>query len=116
MIGLSYWQIPYTKIALPNALFGYGVIVAFFASVLIRKNKDVTFLSTIAVCGSAFPAVVLVRVIYDGVIDTSSHNLWPFEIIIATIFGIIVSAPGATIGGVIWPRFRQGKGDDEDSS
>ncbi len=40
---------------------------------------------------AVIPAVVLSRVIFEGLSDPTSHNLWPFELIIAVIAGYAVA-------------------------
>ena len=40
------------------------------------------------------------RIAVDTAKDPISHNLWPFELIIAAVIGILVSAAGALVGSV----------------
>jgi hypothetical protein len=37
----------------------------------------------------------------EGILDPSSHNLWPFEIAIALVLGFACSLAGAAIGNLI---------------
>jgi hypothetical protein len=53
------------------------------------------------VVGATFPAVVLVRVVLDGMNDPTDHNLWPFEVAIASAFGVGIALPTAAIGGLL---------------
>ena len=98
-IGFPYWQIPYVKIALPNALLGWNVLIPIIAGLLLRLDSRCTVGEVIVACGAAFPAVVLARIIYEVAKDPGSHNLWPFELLIATVVGLIVIAPAAAVGG-----------------
>lgn len=50
---------------------------------------------------SAFTAVILARVVLDGMENSSNHNLWPFEMAVAFGFGMLMSFPAAALGGLI---------------
>ena len=56
--------------------------------------------SAVAV-GSAFPAVIMARVVLDGMEDPTSHNLWPFEVAMAFGLGMITTFPSATFGWLL---------------
>jgi hypothetical protein len=51
--------------------------------------------------GASVPAAVMARVIYDGASDPTSHNLWPFEIILASGPGLVAGLAGALAGGLL---------------
>jgi putative effector of murein hydrolase len=53
------------------------------------------------VVGATFPAVVMVRVVLDGMNNPTDHNLWPFEVAIASAIGMGIALPAAAIGGLI---------------
>ncbi len=48
--------------------------------------------------GSATPK--LLRIIVDAISDPKTHNLWPFELIISSIVGLVVGAASAGIGNL----------------
>lgn len=50
---------------------------------------------------TALLVAVALRVAADVMGDPSSHNLWPFEVIIAGVLGLAVSGCGALLGGVV---------------
>jgi hypothetical protein len=53
--------------------------------------------------GSAVPAVVMARVVVDGLRDSTSHNLWPLEVVIATFVGGAAALIGVLLGSaVLW--------------
>ena len=56
--------------------------------------------SAIAI-GSAFPAIIFVRVVLDGMEDPTNHNLWPFEIVMAFGIGMIATFPFAAFGALL---------------
>ena len=53
------------------------------------------------VAGSVFPAVILARIVLDGLHDPTSHNLWPFEVAVACVIGMILAFPAAGIGWLL---------------
>lgn len=113
-IGVPYWLIPYGRLNLPDALLGPGLVVLFAATVLTRFYSARSFLRVAVVLGSVVPAVVMSRVVADGVRDATSHNLWPLEIIIAVIVGGIVAMAGAATGGALLWLSRRERGNDKD--
>jgi hypothetical protein len=72
--------------------------VAAFALPLVGNAGII--LSGIVV-GAALPAVIVVRVALDVMHNPTDHNLWPFEVAIACVFGMGIALPAATIGGLI---------------
>jgi hypothetical protein len=97
-VGVPYWLIPYHKLNLPDAVLGAGLLVVVAAAALARVYSARTFWRVVAVMGSAVPAVVMARVVADGLRDSTSHNLWPFEVVIATIVGGAAALAGTLLG------------------
>jgi hypothetical protein len=60
----------------------------------------------ILVVGAAVPAPILARIVVDTTKDPTSHNLWPFEVIIAAVIGALCSSAGALIGSLLAPLSR----------
>jgi hypothetical protein len=98
-VGLPYWRIPYTQVALPSALYGVGLVALAVLSALLRGVFATAFVSTALIMGSTVPAAVLVRVVYETAIDPTSHNLWPLELIIAAIVGYVIAIASNAFGG-----------------
>lgn len=104
-VGLPYWRIPYKSVNLPDALMAPGLLVVCAAAMLLRVLRIAPFWRTTVIIGAAVPAAVFARVIAEGLQDPTSHNLWPLEIIIATILGFVCALAGA-ICGTLAARFR----------
>jgi hypothetical protein len=104
-IGLPYWQIPYAKAQLPSTLYGFGLVVLFVAAAACRLVPPTHFLLA-ALVGAAAPAAVIARVMYETSADPTSHNLWPFEVVIAALVGFCVSLIGSLLGGLLKPLVR----------
>lgn len=109
-VGVPYWLIPYSKLSLPDAVLGVGLLVVAAATALARVYSGRRFFRVVAVIGSAVPAVVIVRVVVDGLRDSTSHNLWPFEVVIAAIVGGAAALTGALLGSVVLGVSRRGEG------
>jgi hypothetical protein len=101
-IGIPFWLIPYSSLNLPDALYGPGLMVIFFAALLLRSLGITSFKKALNVMAATAPAVVIARVIIEGLMDSTSHNLWPLEVIIATVIGYVSVLPGVLIGQLIY--------------
>lgn len=99
-VGVPYWQIPYAKVSLPNTLYGMGLLVVGVLAAATRALGKARFLAVTLAVGAAVPAPILARIAVDTVKDPPSHNLWPFEFIIAAALGVICSSAGTLVGSV----------------
>ena len=98
--GIPYWQIPYATLSLPDSLIGVGLLVVSVVAAVTRAFAKSRLLPVIFVVGAAVPCAVFARVVVDGIRDPTSHNLWPIELVIATVLGLIASSAGALIGSL----------------
>lgn len=98
-VGIPYWLVPYNK-TIPNPVIAIG-LVAVVAAAAILAFRGFKLAKAIAVPGLAVPAAAMARVIVEGVIDPTSHNLWPFEIVIAALLGLAAALPGALLGWLL---------------
>ncbi len=99
-VGYPFWQIPYNKVSLPNTLYGPGLIVVGLAAAMARALGRARLLSVIFVVGAAVPVAVIARVAVETTKDPTSHNLWPFEVVIAAFVGVACSLAGALVGSL----------------
>jgi hypothetical protein len=53
------------------------------------------------VVGNAFPAIIPARVVLDCPQDQTAHNLWPFEVAVASALGMVIAFPSAGIGWLL---------------
>jgi hypothetical protein len=99
VVGVPYWRIPYNK-ATSSAVMGGAVligVIALIAGVLIEAR----FSRVVLVLAAAVPAAVMARVVVDTMRDPTSHNLWPFELVIAFMVGLAGTVPGTLLGSVL---------------
>jgi hypothetical protein len=106
--GIPYWQIPYSQASLPNSLYNLSLVVVCAASLTLRLLSKVSFRQAILAAGLAVPAMIMARVIVETSQDPTSHNLWPFEIVIASAVGLVVSLAGSLAGGLIAKLLKPG--------
>jgi hypothetical protein len=97
-VGVPYWQIPYAKVSLPNTLYDMGLLMVGVLAAAARALGKARFLAVTLTVGAAVPAPILARIAVDTVKDPTSHNLWPFELIIAAVLGVICSSAGTLVG------------------
>jgi hypothetical protein len=81
----------------------YWAILPLFtgAALALSWIVGVGIVPSALVVGSAFPAIVVVRVVIDGAQDPTAHNLWPFEVVLAMVTGMVMTFPAAAIGGLL---------------
>lgn len=97
-VGIPYWLMPYGQVSLPSALMTPALAVVVVAAFLARIGRTASFWRVVFVVGSAVPAAVFMRVVRDTTQDPTSHNLWPFEVIIALMVGLSCSLSGTLVG------------------
>lgn len=100
-VGLPYWQIPYAQISLPGAVWGVGLIVVAVLAAACRIAVATALWPTALVLGAAVPGAVLVRVVYEAAVTPTSHNLWPFELLLSAGPGLLAALVGALAGGLV---------------
>ncbi len=100
VVGFPYWQVAYAKVSLPDTLYGAGLLGVGVLAAAARAFSKARFVAVVFVVGAAVPAAVLARVAIETANDPTSHNLWPLELIIAAVVGIVCSSAGALVGSL----------------
>jgi len=98
-VGIPYWLVPYNK-ALPAPVIAIG-LAALVIGGAVLAFRGTRFAPSFLVPGLAVPAAAMARVVVEVMHDKTSHNLWPFEIVIATGIGIPVALAGALLGRLL---------------
>src|SRR5262245_5493944 len=96
--GLLLWPIPYNQVSLPGnpssgLLLLLGGAIAFVAAFLIRPGFAAPWLAV----PMGFALAVLARVMVETSRDPTSHNLWPFEVVILGGIGLVAGLIGVTL-------------------
>ena len=81
-VGVPYWQIPYSKLSLPTTLYDTGSVVVGLLAAAARALGKARLMTVILAVGAAVPVPILTRIAVDTARDPTSHNLWPFEIVV----------------------------------
>ena len=98
--GWFCWQGSYQEYLAAGVPLATILILALSALVLPLVSGAGIILSGFVV-GVTFPAVVAVRIVMDVMNNPTDHNLWPFEVAIASVFGMGIALPTAAIGGLL---------------
>jgi hypothetical protein len=98
VVGAPYWRIPYNK-ATSAAVMGGAILIGVVA-LIARLLVEARFSRVVLVLAAAVPAAVMARVVVDTARDPTSHNLWPFEVVIAFMVGLAGALPGTLIGSM----------------
>ena len=84
VIGWSYWRIPYDRVDLPLPLMrGFNPLMPLLLALLARWKGGVRVRWAVPAMALSMPVVVAARIMVDTAADPTSHNLWPFEILMA---------------------------------
>jgi hypothetical protein len=97
-VGFPYWQVPYSKVSLPSTLYGPGLFAVGILAAAARALGKARLRAVILTVGAAVPAPILTRVAIDTAKDPTSHNLWPFELLIAAAIGAFCATAGGLAG------------------
>ncbi len=111
VVGIPYWRVPYAQLNLSDALLTPVLAVLVAAALVLCAMGAVSLWRATWVVGLSLAAVIIARVVADGVRDPTSHNLWPIELLIATVLGLACAACGATTGWAlrkVWVRSTRG--------
>ena len=98
--GLPLWRIPYKDVSIGSnpstrVWLALGAVAGLVGGWLLKPKLRrpilaVTLGFALAVCG---------RVEVETSRDPTSHNLWPFEVVIAAFYGFLAASIGV---GLVW--------------
>jgi hypothetical protein len=97
-IGFEYWAGAYNQTSLPSGLYTFGLLLVAAAAAVLQVVQPSRWRSTLPILALAPVATVVVRIALDLARDPTTHNLLPFEIVIAGIVGGAVSLAGSAVG------------------
>ena len=106
LTGIPYWQLAYNQIALPNSLFGFPLFAVVILGTGLRLFSSLDFRNVLLAVGGGIPTAVLCRIVFETISDPTTHNLWPFEVVIASIVGLTVGAIAGWLGGIAQKFFK----------
>ena len=95
--GLVLWPIPYEQLA-TSSLVRPWVIAGVLAGCAIRYFTRRWAFATVVtgvIVALGFVLATLGRAVFDGLRDPTSHNLLPFELVLAALVGLVSGFAGA---------------------
>ena len=100
--GLLLWPIPYSQVSLPGnpsstLLLLLGGAVGFVAAWLIRPGFAAPWMTV----PMGYALAVIARVVVETSSDPTSHNLWPFEVVILGGIGLAAGLIGVTLARLV---------------
>lgn len=100
--GLPLWPIPYREVSMPgnpaaSTWLVLGALAGLLAGHLLRERLR----TPVAAVTAGFVLAVLGRVSVETARDPTSHNLWPFEVIIAGSLGAVAALIGVGLARVV---------------
>lgn len=101
VVGLPYWSTSYSELSLPSSLFTPALLAILLSAVILKIYTDNTFQKILHTMAFVLPAVVAARIIVDAFFDSTSHNLFPLELIIALITGYAIVIPAVLLGSLL---------------
>jgi hypothetical protein len=103
VMGFFHWRIPYSEVDFVTLIAPWLIISTVLGVLFSHREIQIGLLRGAAVAVGG-PLAVVLRVIVEVVADPTSHNLWPFEIIIAGILTGPTALLGAFLGSLIRRR------------
>ena len=97
-VGLPYWRLPYASVRLPSSLDGRALLLLGVLALVLVGLGASGFRCALAVTAGAVPAAIMLRVILETTRNPSDHNLWPLELVIGAVTGLVYAVPGAIVG------------------
>lgn len=99
-VGIPFWRVPYADVSLPGTMVSPALAVVVFAAAVVRGAGRHGLLATMLVVALAAPVAVMARVVVETAADPTSHNLWPFEVVLAWVVGLCAALAGALLGSI----------------
>lgn len=102
--GVQYWLLPYRQAELPVAVMGPGLLALPAIAATLVATRVAAPRRVLLVMLACLPCAILLRVAVETWRDPTSHNLWPFEVVMAILVGLLAVLPGIGIGAVLRGR------------
>jgi hypothetical protein len=101
LIGVVYWALPYNDESSLTVLAAMSLLVVTPLGVVLRVLARAPFWLSFLAAAATVPAVVMARIVVEVALDPTSHNLWPFEVVIAVVLGGFLALIGTGIGELL---------------
>jgi hypothetical protein len=98
VVGIPWWTAPYNRFSFGHPLAMFGCLAYVSMAAWVAGGTPLGLRRGGLALGAAVPSAVLLRVIVDVTRASSSHNLWPFEVVFAAVFGFGVAFGAGLVG------------------
>ncbi|WP_257303622.1 hypothetical protein [Geothrix campi] len=102
-VGLPWWMAPYNRFSFSHPLSILGFLVFVCLATWAAGGTSLGLRRATLAVGAAVPCAVMARVVVDVAKDPTSHNLWPFEVILMGVMGFGI----AFVAGLLGRLFRR---------
>jgi hypothetical protein len=100
-LGSRYWTMSYHDLQLPGALPLWALLLMLVFTVVLRAATDTAWWLVFLAGALPVPIVICARIAVEINIDPTSHNLFPFEVVIGLVVGAFFGGLGLGIGELI---------------
>jgi ABC-type branched-subunit amino acid transport system permease subunit len=100
VVGIPYWMKPLSGLSLPRDILGVPLVAVGVIAALACLVGRTGFWKTGLAMSASVPAAVMARVVCEVALDPGTHNLWPFELVLATGPALAAGFTGAAIGSL----------------
>jgi H+/Cl- antiporter ClcA len=91
-LGLPYWFLPYNHVPSWPVIGFTGMLAGAIGAAALRG-----FVQPTACVSLGFVVACMARVVVDLIKDPTTHNLLPFEVVMAAVAGLISGAAGVLV-------------------
>jgi len=109
VIGVPYWAIPYDKFDLSHVEVLPGAILLSLLTMMLIGKGNAKARTAFLVMSMVAPTVDLIAIVHDTSTDPTTHNLAPFELIIAWLLGAAFVLAGLALGLALRAWNRRGQ-------
>lgn len=99
--GLVWWTQPHDAPSLPLTATVVAIGALALLSALLVLARVAGAWRVFAIMLGCLPAAVILRVLFDTWWHPTSHNLWPFEVVLGFLIGVPAVMVGTLIGAVL---------------
>jgi len=105
--GIPWWLAPYNRFAFSHPASILGCLAFVGMAAWVAGGTPLGLGRGGLVVGAAVPCAVMVRVVVDTMKDPTSHNLWPFEVVFAGLFGFGLAYAAGLLGWLCGKMLRR---------
>lgn len=99
-VGIYWWRPQYGELQVLSSGWVLAIVSVVVAAAFASRVLNHSMLIGAAAAAGGIAAIAI-RIVVEVVQDPTSHNLWPFELVIASCFIFPSALLGAAFGSVL---------------